>query len=98
MELAVVVGVADVGDGVLDDFLVVEISLGRDFSAQNDEVVFDQRFTSYPAVGILFETGVQHAVTDGIAYFVGMTLGYGFGREDKCHGLSGRTYLQIVIC
>ena len=58
----IVVNVADPADGIAHDLFDVELGLGRNFTADADEVAFNECLASDPAAAILREAGVKHSV------------------------------------
>ncbi len=79
VELTIVVGVTDLGDGGLDHFTVVELRRGRDLTAEDDDVILHESLASDAGLGILLETRVHDGVGDGVAHFIGVTFGDGLG-------------------
>ena len=76
------IGVADVGDGLARDGLIVDCGGSRDFAGDHAAVGGHQRFTGHAAHGVLGESGVQHRIADLIADFVRVAFGDGLGSEN----------------
>ena len=70
----IVVNVADPADGIAHDLFDVELGLGRNFTADADDVAFDECLAGDPAAAILREAGVKHSVGYCVGYFVGMAF------------------------
>jgi hypothetical protein len=58
----VIVHVAYPSDGSTHNLLDVEFGLGGDFTADTDDVAFDERLTGDAAAAILHEASVKHSV------------------------------------
>ena len=69
-------------DSVADPLFKIKLGVACDLAGEHDQVAFRERFASDAAQRILFETGVEDVIADGIANFVGMTFGDGFGGKD----------------
>jgi hypothetical protein len=83
-EIGVEAVVADLADRLAGDLGEVEVRLGADLAGDHHQVGVDERLAGDP--GLLALTvghhGVEDAVGDLVANLVGMTLGYGLGREE----------------
>jgi len=75
--------VADMFDGVADDFLVVDDGFGGDFSADEDHTSLGDRFAGDFGVGVLLEVSIEDGIRHLIADLVGMTFSDGFGGEEE---------------
>ena len=89
MEDVVVVHVADLADGVADDFLEVDLGLGGEFAGDDDVVALDQGLAGDAGEPVLREAGVEDGIRDAVSDLVRVALADGFGREDEggvaCH-------------
>ena len=79
---AIVIDVSDVADGGAHVLLKVKLRIAGYLAADDDEVAFGERFASHATQRILLKTGVENVIADGVANFVGMTFGDGFGRKN----------------
>ena len=86
VEDVVVVHVADLAHGIAHDLHVIELRLGRDLAADDDDVALRVGLAGHAAVLVLREAGVEHGVGNGVANFVGMAFADGFGGEDVTTG------------
>jgi len=75
--------IADVLDRVTDDLLVVDDSLGSDFTADEDHASLGNRFAGNFGVGILLEMGVQDGVGHLITDLVRVTFSDRLGSEEE---------------
>src|SRR5207237_8723475 len=83
---AIAVDVSDVADRSADALFKIKLRVGRNFAGQDDEVAFCESFASDATQRILFETGVENVIADGVANFVGMAFGDGLRRKDVTAG------------
>src|SRR5512140_1009883 len=100
MKHVIVIGVADLANGLAGDRAEVQIGFGGDFAADDDQVAFGVGLASNAAVGILGQAGVQHGVRDGIADFVRVAFADGLGRKDVvfAHGIDvQRRSLHFIL-
>lgn len=74
MKGAIIIGVTDIFDRLVDCRLVVEVGVGGDFATEDNQVILDHGFTSDPGCGVLFEAKVKDVVADGIGNFVWVAL------------------------
>ena len=82
VEYVIVVGVADVADGLAHDLIVGGHGLGGDFATDHDDVALGVGLASDPAGGILGQARVEHGVGNGVADFVGMAFADRLRRKD----------------
>ena len=71
--------IADGGDHTAHQRLEIDVSLGGNFTGDDDQSGCGQRLASHAAVGIVFQAGIEDRVGDLIGDLVGVTLGHGFG-------------------
>jgi hypothetical protein len=88
-----VVDVANIANRIADDFLVVDIRVGRDFASDDRQARRDQRLTRHSAKRIDGEKGVEHAVRDLIGQLVRMPHADRFTGEQILSGCHERTPL-----
>ena len=83
----VLVHVANLTDGGAHDGLVIKLGLRGDFTGENYHVGFDHGLAGHPAVAILRQAGIQHAVGNQVSDFVRVPFTDGLGGENKrfCH-------------
>jgi hypothetical protein len=87
METAVVIGVSDVANSFAREADKIETSVARNLTGEHNEIALGQRFARDPAMRILLEAGVQDAIANGVADFIGMTFRDGLRRKDVAgHG------------
>ena len=79
MKNAIAVYVPNVANGVADLLVKIKFCVACDFACEHDEVAFCKSFASDATQWILLETGVENVIANGIANFIGMTFGDGFG-------------------
>ena len=65
-----------------DLLLKIKLCVACNFASQHDEVAFCEGFAGDPTQWILLEAGIKNVIADGIANFVGMTFGDGFGGKN----------------
>src|SRR5204862_4180400 len=96
---AVAVHISDVADGSAHVLFKVKLRVAGYFAGDDDEVAFGERFASHAAQWILLKTSVENVIADGIANFIGMTFGNGFGGKDVTtgHGLKNVETLKRLI-
>merc|ERR1712168_630386 len=91
--------VADMFDGVADDFLIVDDGFGGDFSADEDHTSLGDRFAGDFGVGVLFEVSIEDGIRPLIADLVGMTFSDGFGgEEERLNVLLSNFVAGVEIC
>ena len=83
MENVVVIHIADLADGIADDGVVIELRLGGDFAAHDDDIALGVGLAGDAAVRVLREAGVEDGVGNGVANFVGMAFANGLGGENE---------------
>src|SRR5579862_4851894 len=87
-------GVADVLDDLTDDFLKVDVAIGRDFSRDDREARGDERFAGDARDRILRDDGVENAVGNLVGDLVGMTFSHRLGcKEMAAHSAHVRKLL-----
>ena len=64
-------------------WLIIELGLGGDFAADDDDVALGVSLAGHAAVRVLGQAGVQHRVGNGVANFVRMAFADGLGGEDE---------------
>ena len=74
-------GVADLKQGLARDGVEVQVSLGRDFAGDHDQVLAGHGLAGHAAHGIDAQGGVQHGVGDLVTHLVGVPFGHRLGRE-----------------
>ena len=83
VEHVVVVHVADFADGLAGDLDEIELGLGGDFAADDDDVGFGVALAGDAAELVLREAGVQHGIGNGVANLVRVAFADGLGGKDK---------------
>ncbi len=73
--------VADPAHSLARDLLDVDVGVGRDLAGDDDEAGVDERLAGDPAVGVIAQDGVEHAVGDLVGDLVGVALGDRLGGE-----------------
>ncbi len=82
----VVVHVADLAHGVAHDLDVIQLRLGGDLAADDDDVALRVGLAGHAAGRVLRQAGVEHGVGNGVANLVGMSFTDGFGGKDVTAG------------
>ena len=78
--------IADAADDLPGDGGNVHIAVGGNFTHDEYHTGGGDGLAGHAGVGVFFENGVQYAVRDLIADFIGMSLRYGFRCKDTlCH-------------
>ena len=107
----VVVGVADVADGVADDLVDIESLVDRlgltcflvlkfgngDLAADDDHVRLYERLTGDAGGFVDRETSIEDAVGNEVGNLVRMPLAHGLGGENKCVGHKNKTKNEASI-
>ena len=81
--------VADLADALAHDARNVDVRLGRDLAADDDEAGGDERLAGDARLRILAQDCVEDGVRDLVGDLVRMPFGDGLGREGEgagCHG------------
>ena len=60
----------------------IELRLGRDFAADDDDVALDVGLAGHAAAFVLREAGVEDGVGNGVGNLVRMAFADGFGRKN----------------
>src|SRR5947208_7823031 len=96
---AIAIDISDVADGGAHALLKVKLRVAGYLPGEDDEIAFGERFASHAAQRILLKTSVENVIADGIANFIGMTFGNGFGRKDVTtgHGLKNVETLKRSV-
>jgi hypothetical protein len=81
-EAEVGVRVADLANRLAGDLGDVDVGLGRDLAADDDEAGVDERLAGDTAVGVVADDRVEDAVGDLVGDLVGMPLGDRLGGEE----------------
>ena len=81
VEAVLAARVADVGDRVAHDLLVIDDGAGRDLAGDNGEAGRDERFARDAAHRVLREDGVENRIRNLIGDLVGMSFGHRLRRE-----------------
>ncbi len=68
--------VSDGGNDAAHEGLEIDISLGGDFSGDDDEAGGGECFAGDAAIGVLFEAGVEDGVGNLVGNFVGMPFSH----------------------
>ena len=84
----VIVHVADLANGIAHDLDVVELGLGGDFTADDDDITLGVGLAGDTAVLVLTDAGIEHGVGDGVTDFVGVTFTDGLGGKNETTGHS----------
>ena len=73
--------VADLGNGVADDLVVLNGSLGGDLTHHQHHAGGGNGLACNAGHGVLCKMCIQDSVGDGVADLIGMALGHGFGSK-----------------
>jgi hypothetical protein len=89
VEDVVVVHVTDFANRGADNFLEVDLRLGREFAGDDDVVTLDQGLARDARETVLREAGIEDGVRDAVGDLIRVALADGFGREGvgsvACH-------------
>ena len=78
----IAVHITNVADRGANPLLKVNLRVAGNFTGQHDEISLGQRLAGDAAQGILLETRIENGIADGVADFIRMTFGDGFGRKN----------------
>ena len=107
VEDIVVVHIADFANRGADNFLEINLRLGREFAGDDDVVALDQRLARDARETVLREAGIEDGIGDAVGDLIRVALADGFGREGvgsvACHktgetkGLRAEKQVSIYV-